>query len=478
MDRNGRIAARRGWTDQTTNAIASNPNIDQMVEFLLEDGTVVMVSASGTKVFKDIDDFTDTGNDITSSSAPSDDAWTMISFNNKLLSYNVGETATTWANSGDISDQSVGSGAIPTGDVIHAAFGRIWGMDSDGQTLKFCGLLTELKWAAADGGGSIDMSSIWTNGMDSVVAISSVGSTLVVFGKKHIVMWADGSGSEIGLSPSRMKIVDIIEGTGCIARQSVQVLGEGDIAFLSRNGVQLLSRVITEKSNPVKTITKYVRKDVITLIDADTMANLRSCYSPEEGMYLLTFPASDQLLYLSIKDIYQDEEGDTVAPAAIWRMDPVPRAMVVRENGDILFAFNGVVGKYLGNTDDGTAYSLSFKTGWIDPVDQATNRNKILKEITWWVSTGSNSTVVFNWGFDFSEEVFSKSIAYTGGTGAEWNVAEWGTAEWSGSITLEKRRFPGLGEGQYIRLGLTASISSDFVIQQIQIAPKVARMVV
>jgi hypothetical protein len=52
---------------------------------------------------------------------------------------------------------------------------------------------------------------------------------LVVFGKNHIVMWADKAGSEIGLDPTALEVVDTIEGTGCIARDSVAVTGEGDI---------------------------------------------------------------------------------------------------------------------------------------------------------------------------------------------------------------------------------------------------------
>ena len=105
--------------------------------------------------------------------------------------------------------------------MAHAAFGRIWAVDDDKQTVRYCALLDETKWATASGGGSIDMRNVWSNGMDYVTAISSIGSNLVIFGRKHIVIYTDGSGSELGVDPTQMYVVDIIEGTGCVARDSL-----------------------------------------------------------------------------------------------------------------------------------------------------------------------------------------------------------------------------------------------------------------
>jgi hypothetical protein len=70
VNRAGRLAARKGWQNQTTNAIASTPQIAVMHEYLNEAGASVIISTATTKIYKDIDDFTDAANDITSTTAP------------------------------------------------------------------------------------------------------------------------------------------------------------------------------------------------------------------------------------------------------------------------------------------------------------------------------------------------------------------------------------------------------------------------
>ncbi len=241
VNRSGRIAARKGWVDQTSNAISGTHTIDVLFEYLTLAGASVIISTANNKIYKDVDDYTDAGNDITSSTAPSADHWKFINFNGKCLGFQRGEVPIV-RTSGDFADASY-TGTGPDGNTAVAAFGRVWAADADLQTVRYSALLDDTDYSTDSGGGTIDMSSVWTNGTDEIVAIAAIGANLVVFGKNHVVMWADGSGSEIGLDPVQIEVVDTIEGTGCIARDSVQVTGEGDLLFLSRHGVQSLGRV-------------------------------------------------------------------------------------------------------------------------------------------------------------------------------------------------------------------------------------------
>ncbi|KKL44771.1 hypothetical protein LCGC14_2362360, partial [marine sediment metagenome] len=284
INRSGRASSRLGWNDQTTNPISGTKQIDVLHEYLTEAGVSQIITCADNKIYKDIDDYTDAGNDITNASAGTADHWQFLNFNGKLLGFQRGQTPITRTSS-DFADASY-SGTGPDGNCAVAAFGRIWAADADLQTVRISALLDETDYQIASGGATIDMSSVWTNGMDEIVAIAAMGGTLIVFGKNHIVLWADGSGSEIGLSPARMQVVDTIEGTGCIARDSIQATGEGDLIFLSRHGIQSLGRVIQSKSNPTVSLTKNVRSMILEVIGTQRTADsefdqVRSTHSPE-----------------------------------------------------------------------------------------------------------------------------------------------------------------------------------------------------
>lgn len=481
INRAGRAAARKGWEKQTTTGITGNDSIVVLHEYLQEDGTSIIISAAGKKIYKNITDFSDISNDITSSTAPTANNWQFINFNDFVLGYQKGHTPIQWQGSSDFANQSF-TGTGPDGNCACAAFGRVWVADADLQTIRYSALLDHDDFSTATGGGTIDMSSVWTLGMDQIVAIAAIGSNFVVFGKRHIIMWADGSGSELGLDPTQMEVVDTIEGTGCIARDSVQPTGEGDLIFLSRVGIQSLSRVLQSKSNPLVTLTKHVRSDIITDImtsrAADTeLDEVRSVFSPEEGFYLLNFPTTENIYCIDLHHPFQDEDGDIVFPVTKWAMSGSIRGMLVTVGGSLLLGSDGVVGKYSGNDDDGVSYDLELKTGWLD-FGELNHRLKILKEIVVSVSISASASLTWTWEFDFNGSTLTRTTAYKNVSGAEFGESEFNVGEFAGGVSLNRRALPAHGEGQFIRLGVTARVNAfDVVIQQISIAPKIGRAV-
>ncbi len=480
INRSGRIATRKGWEDQTTTGITGSPTIDVLHEYLNEASTSVILSTANNKIYKNITDFSDAANDITSSTTPTADHWKFVNFNNKVLGFQKGHTPITWSGSGDFTDASY-TGTGPDGNEAVAAFGRVWAVDADLQTIRISALLDETDYDTAGDGYTIDMSSVWTRGMDEVVALSALGSNLIVFGKNHIILWADGSGSEIGLDPSTMYVVDTIEGTGCIARDSVQSTGEGDLIFLSRHGVQSLGRVIQFKSNPVVTLTKNVRATFLATIATQRTSDaefdqVRSAFSPEEGLYVINFPAATKTYVIDLHHPFPDDDGEVMYPVLPWELGGSIVGLLATSDAKLYFGSSGVVGKYGSNLDDASDYTFSFKTGWLD-FGELNHRLKLLKELVGLVVIGAG-TVTWNWEFDFNGTVLSRQFVYTAGTAAEWGIAEWGTAEFSGDVTIQRKTLPAHGEGQFIRVGAEVAVNGfDVVIQQISIAPKIGRQI-
>ncbi len=480
INRSGRIAARKGWEDQTTTGIAGSPTIDVLFEYLDRAGVSVIISAAGNKIFKNITDFTISANDITSSTAPTADHWQFVNFNGKVLGFQKGHTPIE-RSSGDFID-AVYTGTGPDGNCAVAAFGRVWAADADLQTVRYSALLDDTDYSLANGGGTLDMSSIWTNGMDEIVAIAALGANLIVFGRNHIVIWADGTGSEIGLDPTELQVVDTIEGTGTIARDSVRNTGEGDLLFLSRHGIQSLGRVIQFKSNPLVTMTRNIRalfKQSIELQRANdaNFDQVRATHSPEEGLYIINFPVPNKQFVLDTTHAFQDEDGQVVTPVTDWILGGNMVGMLTTAAGNTFFGSAGVVAKYAGLSDNAVAYDFEFDTGWLDFGEELNHRLKMLKEIGTSVSIG-DGTLVWRWEFDFLGTKLTRAVTYTGGITSEFNKAEFNIGQFAGGAVLQRKRIPAFGEGQFLKLGVTSSVNGfDVIVQQMTVAPKIGRMV-
>ena len=65
-----------------------------------------------------------------------------------------------------------------------------------------------------------------------------------------------------------MAVEDVIDGVGCISRDTVQDLGS-DILFLSDTGVRSLGRVIQEKSAPMRDISRNVRDQLLNEVSGE-----------------------------------------------------------------------------------------------------------------------------------------------------------------------------------------------------------------
>ncbi|MHA2069323.1 MAG: hypothetical protein ACXABY_33600, partial [Candidatus Thorarchaeota archaeon] len=481
ISRGGRIASRKGWADQTTNPITGTKTIDVLHEYINKAGTQTMICVADNKIYKDIDDFTDAANLIPSTTTPTADNWQFINFNGKVIGFQIGHAPIEWSGSSVFTDQSY-TGTGPDGNCAVGAFGRVWAADADLQTIRYSVLLDDTDYSAGNGGGTIDMSSVWTNGMDQITAIAALGSNLLVFGKRHIVIWADGTGSEIGIDPTNMYVADTIEGTGCIARDSIQAIGEGDLFFLSRHGVQSLKRVIADKNNPITSVTKSIKGLLAGYLVTERAASanliaVRSVHSPENSLYLLLLPTLDIMIAVDTRQPFEDEDGDMVYPITTWEVGGTIRSLVSRENGDLLLGSSGVVGKYSGDLDDTSSYDMNFWSAWLD-LGQLNERLKMLKEFSAIIQIGGTGSATYKWEFDFLGDSSSKTIAYSAPTGAEYNVAEYSIGEYSGTLTIQRKSFPGVGQGQFIRVGASIAINNfNFVIQQLQLIPAVGRLV-
>ena len=471
VDDSGRVAARSGWNSVTTSALGAA--IVQAEEFVKSDATTELVCSTATALYKS----TDSGaswTDVTGTLVFTGGNWQFLNFNNRIYGVMSGEAPCYYTGSGNFT--AVTDVNAPTGGVGLSAFGRLWISNTDGHTVDYSALLDGTDWTSADS-GVIDLWNVWP-GNDQIVAMAAFNSTLVVFGKNNIVMYADGTGSTLGVDPTQMYVVDIIRGTGCIARDSIQEV-DGDLWFLSSNGLQSLGRLIQERSNPLNNLSLNVQDYLGTYVAAADLTLLRSAYSPRDRIFLLSLPSTGttETGVAFAFDTRSKLEDGSARCMGLWTL--VPTAVVVRRSGVLLTARKGTVGElgqYTGALDDAGTYSFEYNSGWIDLTQQGLTL--IPKRYEGVFFSDSTIDVNFKWAFDFSSTFRSLSKNFTGtSSGGEWGLAEWGLSEFGGGVMLREGRVPASGTGQYIQLGISCLINnSELSIQKLTLFSKIGRL--
>lgn len=477
IDESGRVGNRNGWNDLTTTPEAAA--FISGIEYQNHDGTVEMILTTATTVEKTTDGAT--FSDVTGTAVFTDGNWQMVNFNDMVIGFQSGEAPLKY--NGSTSSQITDGGSEPTGGAGLSAFGRLWAVDSDGFTLKYCALLDETDWSGTDA-GQLSVKNVW-EGTDTIQALAAFNGVLVAFGRDNILMWDDGQGNVRGLDPTRAYVVDTIKGIGCIAPKSIQQI-EGDIWFMSASGLRSLGRTIQERSNPVRVLSKNVNTALLTAVNATDfdITRLRSVYSPKDRFYLLSLPqettagsSGDEIGQVWVFDTRGALEDGSARCLGTWNQ-MVPTVAIRRQDNSLAFALmtqTGELGSYSGQLDDTLSYVFDYESGWTDI--GVPGVIKILKRINGIFFIDASSTITFKWFFDFSDTQYTASLSTTAAPAAEWGEAEWNVGEWSGGVDLQNLKAAGAASGEYIKVGINSTINSNSIaVQQLDFFVKLGRM--
>lgn len=267
----------------------SNQNFHTIHEYLQADGTseiLINTTGIGGGTFNDLDD---PASNVVDGSVSVVKPWWMQNINGYCIAATDGQQLAVYSGS-TFATISASSGTVPTSadGIMLCAYGRVWALDSDHQTIKFSALDDHTHWST--GAGQIDMAQIWTQGMDRVTAIVAYNGGLVVFGLRHIVFWVDGQGNQLGIDPDNLYVSEVIEGTGCLHQRSIGTLPTGDVIFLSRHGLQQLSRAFAADRDYATNNLTYLIKDDFVRVMGDTVPadqDLSAAVDPVRGLYVL-----------------------------------------------------------------------------------------------------------------------------------------------------------------------------------------------
>lgn len=461
VDSAGRLSSRKGWDNLNATPCEA---IVQVHEHLTAAGAATILTATAQKIYSGTSSLTDRTNSLTFTAGN----WDFVNFNGYCLGWQAAHTAIQSTGT-TFTGITASTGTLPTGNHACAAFGRVWASYTDKQTIGYCKLLDHTKWATADGGGTIDMRNLWTRGMDEIQGIVAYGSSLAVFGKRHIIIWVDGSGSELGLSPTNMYVQTVIEDIGLVARDAMCQVGELDVVFWSHNGIRSLSRTMQEQAAPARELSVQNRDFIASYLATGTLTKIRAVYAATDGLVLFTHPDASKTFCF---DIRAPLEGGGYRMTE-WTL--CPAAWCARTDNTLLLGTTaGYLGLYGGYTDNGAAYQFNYESGWIRVASDS--RRHSLKALKAYLYAVGTNTVIFKWWVDFKVAFGHLNRIITGGAD-EWGIDEWGAMQWGLGQYFQDKRIPLSKEAEYCKIAIITSINGTaFAVQPLTLYTEPTRL--
>ena len=468
IDQRGRIAARKGLSVITTNKTElGSAKIRAIKEFKNDAGTTKVFSVGNNKILSGTTTLADETPGGYSISA---DNWKMVNFNDSIyfyqrgyqpLIYNTVASGTSGgANSDVVTLSSVNSAAGLTssmyGNEVLAAYGRLWTADfsADKSTVYWSDLLAGHIWSGGSS-GSIDISKVWPDGYDEIVALSAHNNHLIIFGKRSVVVYSGAT------APASMTLSDTVSGVGCVDRDTVQATGT-DVLFLSQTGLKSFGRTIQEKSMPLSSLSGTITKDIIATLVAETDF-FRSVYHPEENFYLLTFVSQDLTFCFDVRGTldngsYRATRWPGTGFTSYNRQD----------NGTLLIGSAQGIGKYSGYQDNSAAYRFQYTSPELAFGDPA--KLKFLKKLRPTIFGGENSDIFFRWAYDFKSSSSSATITLSSDATSEYNVAQYNIDQFSAGTFTSRNTVNTGGSGGTLSINMESDINGkEMSLQEINV---------
>ena len=464
IDKRGRIASRKGYNVLTTDKTAlGSESLKDVHEYRRNTGASVILSVGNNKVMTG----TTTLTDISSSISISANNWKIVNFNDKAYFFQRGTQPLVY--DGSSLTQLTGITSAQYGNEVISAYGRLWTADTtnDKSTVYWSDLLIGNDWSGGTS-GSIDISKVWPDGYDEIVALAAHNGLLIIFGQHSIVVY---QGAE---APATMSLADTVAGVGCVDRDTIQHTGT-DVLFLSHTGLRSFGRTIQEKSMPISTLSKTITKYIIEEIQNEN-TSFRSVYSPEENFYLLSFVGRSITFCFDLRGALEDGSlRVTRWPSSVFT------AYERLEDGTLYIGSDQGISTYSGYQDNNQSYRFRYYSPSLTFGDPS--RLKFIKKIKPTIIGSDNATAFIKLAYDFSETY--KNVTFTipqATTVAEFDVNEFGAnssplSEFSGeSKQIVRKGLNGFGSGSTVVVGLESDINgSELSLQEINILALVGK---
>ena len=436
----GRISLRKGFKQKIAPSGVAIASITEHND----QGTNKIFASHGTSIYTV--DFTtpagafpSSGADVKHTVSNTDGNWQFVNFNDRMSCVHEGVVPQRY-------DGSQGSGSkwaafdnahrpatVSSGEFKPSCaagfYGRLWvgGVAEERDVLHYSTLLDSDDFRitsvnSASNGGSFDLKNVW--GKDDIIAIAPFYGQLAVFGRNNIAIYE--SPDVIG----SMKLNEVIRGVGCVARDSVQHIGD-DLVFLSSTGLRSLARTSEKDKVPLTDLSVNIKDTLIRNIGQSTA--VKSAYIENEGIYVMTFTASNITYVFDFKHLTPNQ-----APrVTTWTFDvdrePASLAyttlygMLIGQKDGSIAGYEGYFDTDLAGADTYSyaSYTGSFETTWVNLGESV--GASLLKRLFMVLEGGSGAILGLKWYKDFSSSP-SKTTSITLNPTTTGSTSLWGAS--------------------------------------------------
>lgn len=447
----GKIGFRKGIKQQTLHH-SSNKPIGAIIEHTYTDTAdtvqdVILCAVDGKMYEVDIQT---PGNAFTSEFNPtsSTDDWQLIEFNDEVYCLQAGAVPIEFEK-GTWTEFATGTHDVPAALTTFdpscgmGHYGRLWvgGVTENKDVLYYSDTLNAHEWITGNS-GFIDLKTVW--GTDEIVAVQPFYGKIAIFGRHNIVIysnpWAASGSNYSSVSADSMQLDEIIRGTGCVSRDSVQAVGD-DLFFLTDTGLRSLVRTTEKENLPLQDLSMNIKDTLIRIIQRSNKA--KGIYVENEGVYILNFVSINETYVFDVKHLLR-----TGTPrVTTWVFDKVNKRQpscfsYSSSQGLLIGQESGSVATYEGYFDDdidnvlasGTPvrslhpYTTTLSTVWV-PLGQSVFTS-ILKKLKLTFEGGKGTVISVKWFKDFNERV-SKSHVFELYSEGNTTPSLYGSALWS-----------------------------------------------
>lgn len=461
FDKAGRLSARKGYDPTTDHAGVTEDG----------DSIFVMDYSGGTKVISAFADHIFAGaTDEQGALAHTTANWQFQNFNDQVVGAQQGETMIVWDGGGGTDFAAIapkGGGTVDAnGGCVHSAFGRLWATDTSGTTLYWSGLLDETEWPSATTPGDSGSVNILGNetavrdGFDTIVAINHIQDKLVVFLEDSIIIFSSPD------APASIAIYKTISGIGCIARDSVQQIGN-DLVFLARDGLRSIVRAISEDNFPLRDLSQHVRGTMLGDVSGSP-SKIKSTYHPDDGIYIM-LTATGRAWVFDFKRVFEDG----IPRVTTW--DVPTWHSVYSHEGTLYIGQEGEYGQYNGYLEDGAVFLMEYKSL---NVDFDSPHIKVLKKTTAAMEGGDSQTVTFTYDWDYGSNISTSSAILPNKSSAGvYGTDVYGTGVYGDGINRSEVQTNPFGSGEVVSFGLKAFVNNIMLsVEQISHFAKIGRL--
>lgn len=481
IDEFGRIGARKGWIYRTTSG-GTGTNLLGMHPFIDVTDSKNIISWNATGFYKGL--ITLSPLSVTTTDTISAGNWQAVTLNDRAYFFQSGYKPLYYTNETTadefeaIENHADYDGTAPKANICMSAFGRLWAADTptNKTTVYFSDLLNGAKWGSGSA-GSLNVAGVLPKGSDVITGLADHNGYLIVFCRNNIIIYADEDSFQASFDVNTLTLLEVISGVGCIARDSIQSLGN-DIVFLSSTGLRSLGRVIQEKSQPLNDISKNVRDTFMDIVNRESNFGLiKSVYFPESAFYLISLPEAQTQFVFDTRGTLEDSS----LRVTTWNnLDHTDYVYDAKAKALYLTQANGIA-EYTGYQDNGVGYTILYFTNHFDL--GTPNINKIIKKCGITAIGSSGQPFSLKVGYDYETSYYSFPFTLKTLNISEYGIAEYGDnaatiAEYNLGISLDRLDSQVAGSGDIVQIGIEANIDgAPLSVQKLDVYAKQGRII-